>query len=1078
MSLFKKVLGAVSGLTALRFLVRVLSPKIPRLRTNTSTEQFGDIRAQNNQPRIGEPQTVLYGRTWFYPTLSQQPWSEYVSGEQLLHLRMRVSVGIATLLQLRVGDAPFTTFAGSSYQLLAPGEPLTLFHPNVYTADRLTGVELIAGILETRSYTGDLVFSGNRVAVPDDATSVAARAAAGINPFSTMDEDNSILISGSAFNDGTYIAVNVDGSNPRDFFDVITSSGLPVTFTPETVLATVSWGGYRETGSNTVAVGNVPTTFDAALSEIRTAPLPGNPTPLDVFVPGDIITATTGGAGVNRYRPYTILALNVDGTLVVTPAPANHSGTTDFWLLRRYYGPFPVCPPGDTVDRVAFDLLWPQGIGARGGERELTMRLDPQYQVIDDTGTPLSGWVSFAEIAVTARARNPYRRTFEYALPLPARVQVRLARVTVDATDGQIIDTVQWTGARGFIVARPGELPEIDVDSTVLAVTLRNTSALAAADDTKVNGLFQRRLETWDPGSQTWLPESDTSSVAWAALDKLRGRHTARGRQIPDAELDLPGFAAFHAATTAAGQEFNGQISVGANLRDNVNTILRLGRGELRYQLRDGRLGVYRDALIDPAQMFTDLNSRVSGYQVRARTENDATGVQVSYQEPAFNDEGIVGIGDTDGRPLKVDLRNGCTSREQAWREANFIWNDERFRRRSFSLAAELEPLVLNVGDRVLVQSAARGWGQAAEVVTLGGRALSVFPALDWSGTGHTVRFRDPYGVPGAAIACTRDGADNQLLLNADADVEITGDATGEQRTHLIFESSESAARTAIVNEIRWRNAGSGPGQTALLDCTLEDARVHASPGPAPADPYAPLVTLPSLVIVGLTLADSSGTVTASWVDLPAAVLYATDWRYAGAPSWTTAARGTSPFAVFAVPVGGTIEVRVQAFGSGGLSGPYATASLVVLVGSTGAAALAVSVTPLVLFASVTGGAATTVPALASASGGTPPYAFAWARIGGDLDISAVNAAAASTAFTHPTLATGETATATFRVTVTDAVAAMARGEPVTVTVVNTASGGTPGGGPAAPDGSAYRATNDGGLRLTHDNGIRVPHTE
>ena len=1026
-----------------KLALKLITPKLPKLPSAVDAEQVISLAAQNNVAKLGEPKTILYGRNvGYYPALIQQPWAEFVNNTQLLHLRLHVSVGICSMESLQIGKTPIAAFPGTEAVLLLPGEPNPLFHSNVYVAELANGIELVVGILVTRSYTDAITFTGNRLRVPNDAASIAARAAAGVDPFFGAAVGNNLIVSGTALNDGAYSITGIDGSAPRDFLDADT------TFDDETVQATISWGSYVESGTQYPAVAGVTVTFSGPLSSAKADPLSGNATPLDIFLPGDLMTFTLSAAGANRYLAFTVLAVDDDGALILDPPPTTLGPVVvNAVLLRRYFGPFPVCPPGDTVDRVAFDLLWPQGIGSKGGTRDITMRFDAQRQAIDDAGTPTGGWLSFSTIEVTAQSRNPYRRSFEFAVT-PGRYQVRLAQVSIDSSDAAIIDTVQWVGARGYVVPRDGERPDVDADSTTLAVTLRASNAIGSADDQKINGTFQRWLQPFDAGTG-FGAEAPSRSIALAALDKLCGRFTAGSRAVPIAEIDTAAFLALDEVLTERGDEFNGQISVSSNLLDSVNTILQLGRAEVAYRWQDGSISVYRDAPTAPVMLFTDLDSDVSGYTVRARTDNDATGLQVSYLEPAFADEGIIGIGDTDAKPIKLDLRNGCISRQRAWEAANYAWGVERYRNRTFKLAAELEPLSLHLGDRILVQNTQRGWGQGAEVVSRVGRLLTVHPPLVWAtDASHQVRLRGPDGAPGDPIDCARGAADDQLLLMADPDVEITGDATGEQRTHLAFYTAAGAPRVAIVRGIQWAEAA-GAGQRSTLDCVIDDDRIHADPGTAPVDPFAPVINPPSLTIVGLDATDNAdGTVSVAWDAVASATLYELQWRYAGALAWTTARRGIGTAATFSVPTSGMIEIRVRAFG-GGRIGAYAQTSLTVIISSGGGsgAALAVSISPSNVYGYTTGSLATTDLCSGSATGGTPPYSYLWQLLtstGGLVLIG--NATASATRFSAPGLTAGQIRRGTARLRVTDAASTVVFSGEVDIKLEQYSTGGTPGG--------------------------------
>lgn len=1040
MSFFRRLIRI--ALSPLSLLAKLVTPKTPRLGSVTEAEQVYDARNQQNISKLGDPQAVIYGNVWRYPELSAQPWSEYdVNGDQVLHLRMRVTVGIASLQSLRIGRTPISSFAGTSVQLLRPGEPLTLFEPNVYANSQVESLEIVGGALLRTSVTSMATFggSGTEMRINNQIDTIFG---ADYGLFAGAVVGGTVTVSGNTTpaDNGTFTITAVGPGALPTYID--TSH----TFTSATQTATISFDAYDLRDNDAPRSADVALTWSAATSSVTVAPTMMNPNDLSKFQIGDQIRAITSGAGSNNGSNFTILDISGDGyQFVLTPAPANATGITTVILLRRYHGPFDVCPPGDRVDRVAFDLAWPAGIGSinprNGRISNLTMRFDLQWRPVDDGGVPLADWTSFDPLVVTANSRKAYRRSYAYTLPSPQRVQLRLALVSKDNTSENILDSVTWTGARGYVVAKVGEDPRIDVDCTTLNVSIRASGQLAQGDDRKVNGRFQRWLQTYDPATGTWSDEEPTSLVAWAALDKLRGPYTMRGRAVPDSEIDLDAFAAL----AGTGAEFHGSIETIANLRDNLNDILRLARGVLRYDWTGGKIGVYRDAPVPAVQLFCDLNSRVTGYKARRRTSNEATGVQVTYQQADAAEERTVGIGDTDGKPVKIDLRNGCTSRDVAWREANYEWNLLRFRNKTATIEAELEPIALRYGDRLLIQSTRRGWGQAAEIVSRSSLTLQVWPPLRWEGSGHYVILRAPDGQPGAAIPCTRGAADHELVLASAPDVDITGDDTGEQRTLLAFGQPGNAPRIAIVNGVDWRTGDNG-GHQASIPVTIEDDRVHADPGATPADPNAVVTTPPNLTVTGLSLSSASGIVTASYSAVATAVLYEVDWQYAGDFNWTNARRGTMSSASFPIPSAGVVNVRVRVFGPGGTVGGYTQASTTVTAGTGGAGALAVSVSPTSLNGTTTSSIGNTGVATGSASGGTPGYTALWQQVSGGA-ISAANPTSLSTNFGGTGFAVGETRTAVYRLRITDAASAVAYSANVTITITNIASGGTPGGG-------------------------------
>ena len=98
--------------------------------------------------------------------------------------------------------------------------------------------------------------------------------------------------------------------------------------------------------------------------------------------------------------------------------------------------------------------------------------------------------------------------------------------------------------------------------------------------------------------------------------------------------------------------------------------------------------------------------------------------------------------------------------------------------------------------------------------------------------------------------------------------------------------------------------------------------------------------------------------------------------------------------------------------------------------------ALTIWATPGTTSKTGSAGTVTTDTITAAATGGTPGYTYAWTKVSGD-SITVVSAATAATTFQATSVTTGETRTAIFRCTATDAAAATAT---VDVTVTITAA--------------------------------------
>jgi hypothetical protein len=1069
-ALLPRGIGNILDPLSLHNVLGFILPKPTGPQAQKGGDQVYNLQSQQNQAQIGNPQTVVMGLARRYFELRAQSWVEYVNNDQVLHQYMRVGVGINELKDLRIGTTDSSAFPGFVFELLLPGQPMTLFHPNVYTNTDLSSVEIATGALLKGSLTGTYIFA------PLGALNRINHEGGGAFGGGTLNIGSTIGVSGAgAGYDGAYPLASYDSGA-----EVVDLTG--VSFTPAAIdNVTCTWDAYNTNQNNLKQAEDVALVFDAGLSTIKAVPTEDNPNRLDIFAVGDLIAPIDDAAGANKLVSFEVLALEGDGSLVVDPPPTAGSCISTVVLLRRYHGPYDACPQGEQVDKVAVDIEFPQGLvynGTDGNAYPAQVSFDIQWRKVDDLGIPQSDWTSFDLLTIKAAKRTPQRLSFVYDLPEACRAQVRLTRAWGDTNDSLRQDASNWTGLKGYIVPKEGEQPAIDENSTCLAVTLRASGTISNGSDKKINGLVQAWKQIWDGAA--WQAEAPTRNPVWGMLDAMRGPYTAGGVPIPDSMLDLAGFVQLAAAFDDADIEFNGAFETETTLLDACNSILRVGQAALTFDWPNGKYTYRHDVPQSPVQLFTDKNSDASGLKLTLLNENAPTGVQVKYQDPIAWEERDVGIGDTDSAPQRTDLRNGITSRQQAWAEANYEWNELRFRNRQFQVDAELEPIMLKFGNAVLVQSAAMSWGQGAEVVSASedGLTLVVDPALNWSavvqlelacnaagdtlacnadgdglvafygedadqadtGVQHFVYLRDPGGRPGAKINCSRGASDAELILASPADVEITGDENGEERTEVAFGAPGNEPMQALVLGVQWSRGNNG-GHQAQLQCVLDDAEMYADPGDAPPDPYAVSGTAPDLAITGLDATADDLSVTATWDANANVRLYEIQWQHAGDIGWQTPARGKRTYATFSIDNTGVINIRVRGYGEGGgLLGDWALIQRTIgnfdssLVATCSPTSLEKDGTRQVMQSGYTS---------VTVRGGTPPYSIFWTRVSGSSGITAKAPTSNTTNFAGE-LPFGGTIAAIFRPRVTDSVGAQTLGTAVTVTFNSTYTGGTP----------------------------------
>lgn len=100
------------------------------------------LQAQGNMARLDAAIPVQYGRMMSYPDLAAQPYAEYAGNEQYLYQLLCLGQGEYDVEAIRIEDTPLSNFAEIDYEIIGPGETLTLFPASVVTSTEVSGQDL------------------------------------------------------------------------------------------------------------------------------------------------------------------------------------------------------------------------------------------------------------------------------------------------------------------------------------------------------------------------------------------------------------------------------------------------------------------------------------------------------------------------------------------------------------------------------------------------------------------------------------------------------------------------------------------------------------------------------------------------------------------------------------------------------------------------------------------------------------------------------------------------------------------------------------------------------------------------
>jgi hypothetical protein len=100
------------------------------------------LEAQGNTARLGNPIPVQYGRVRAFPDYAALPYVEHHSNDQYLYQLFCIGQGQFDVEAIQIEDTAIDNFEDVDYQLVNPGESLTLFPSNVITSVEVSGQDL------------------------------------------------------------------------------------------------------------------------------------------------------------------------------------------------------------------------------------------------------------------------------------------------------------------------------------------------------------------------------------------------------------------------------------------------------------------------------------------------------------------------------------------------------------------------------------------------------------------------------------------------------------------------------------------------------------------------------------------------------------------------------------------------------------------------------------------------------------------------------------------------------------------------------------------------------------------------
>ena len=424
----------------------------------------------------------------------------------------------------------------------------------------------------------------------------------------------------------------------------------------------------------------------------------------------------------------------------------------------------------------------------------------PWYGIAPD---PIIGYSSRPGVQITGARQEPSRITLAWNVP-SGQYEIRAWKISPDISDAresnqtavsQIltyqVDNADYTGQRR------------------MAVRIKATGQLNGAVD-ELNVVAAVQIPIFD--GVDWLIRR-TSNPAWwflwFARGKVAGGERIYGAGLLDSQIDFDAIKAWAVWCDENRLTFNWVLDRKMSCADVLQTIARAGRASPTWQT--GKLGIVWDAANLPVvAMFGPFNITSGSFNVAYLNEGSVDEVLINFINPARNwevDVVRVSIPEAIGtnNPLTLDLE-GCTSADQAGREANLIAASQVWHRRRVSWETDIEGWVCTRGDVVQLSHDLTVWGYSGRLFGRSGQNLVLDKFVPSAGSG-VMMLRDPEGNMKTVNVTGSIGEVDSLTVTSDlTGFPMPGDAGYEESSTVdwawFFDPLETPGRRFKITSV------------------------------------------------------------------------------------------------------------------------------------------------------------------------------------------------------------------------------------------------------------------------------------
>jgi hypothetical protein len=388
-------------------------------------------------------------------------------------------------------------------------------------------------------------------------------------------------------------------------------------------------------------------------------------------------------------------------------------------IFNEFNGAFSACGPGLTTNRIACDIILPNGLYGTNtngsiGDVSVIFRFDGRK--IDDLGNAMGSWfrLSISDIEIGGTFTNVIRQTYIFIVA-QGRYEIRAIRLNQKITDLGVANDIQWTGLKSYISNSPALLPTVNF----MSVRIQSSSLLSNNSERKFSLIVNRYLPTWSP-SGGWTAPQKTRSPAWAAADILRNQKY--GSSLSDSKIDLHSLYEIAQICESRKDFFDGIFDKKITTWQAVESVMNVCRS--KPIIKSNLISFIRDQKQQiPVCLFSKRNILKESFTIDylMPDEDAPQAFELEYFSSqswsskwvTINAHNFLG---TPVRVQRISIIQGITEEKQAQRECAFIAAG-LLRGSLISFVTELEGFICSYGDLISVSHDLCGWGQDGDVL-------------------------------------------------------------------------------------------------------------------------------------------------------------------------------------------------------------------------------------------------------------------------------------------------------------------------------------------------------------------------